>query len=75
MVIQLNPIRYAEYYNMQDTFDKLYEKSKKCKPLNGLYEKIISDNNIKLAYRTVKSNKGSTTSGVYGLTIKDIKTS
>lgn len=59
---------------MQDTFDKLYEKSKKNKPLNGLYEKIISDNNIKLAYRTVKTNKGSTTSGVDGLSIKDIKT-
>lgn len=59
---------------MQDVFDELYETSKRNKPLYGLYEKIISDSNIKLAYRTVKSNKGSKTSGVDGLNINDFKT-
>jgi retron-type reverse transcriptase len=33
---------------------------------------ILDRNNIELAYRNIKSNKGSNTAGVDGLTIKDI---
>jgi group II intron reverse transcriptase/maturase len=33
---------------------------------------ILDKNNIELAYRNIKSNKGSNTAGVDGLTIKDI---
>ena len=40
-----------EYYNMQETFDELYEKSQK-EELKGvdLLSKILNRNNIKLAY-------------------------
>jgi retron-type reverse transcriptase len=33
---------------------------------------ILDKNNIELAYRNIKNNKGSNTAGVDGLTIKDI---
>ncbi|PFT76606.1 maturase, partial [Bacillus thuringiensis] len=52
-------MRYWEYYNMQETFDKLYEDSRANKSFQGLYEMITAENNILLAYRTIKSNKGS----------------
>lgn len=60
---------------MQETFDWLYERSQKhaTRGLN-LYDIIISDNNILLAYRVIKSNKGSKTAGYDGLTIEDLKT-
>lgn len=56
--------RYWEYYGLQDTFDTLYMGSKEGKTFNRLYELVISENNILLAYRTIKSNKGSKTAGV-----------
>ena len=37
------------------------------------YEIITSKQNIRLAYRNIKTNSGSTTAGVDGKTIKDIK--
>ncbi len=43
---------------MQETFDRLYEESQGNKSFHGLYELITSENNILLAYRTIKSNKG-----------------
>lgn len=59
---------------MQDTFDWLYDRSKK-RATNGLrlYEIITSRKNILLAYRNIKANTGSKTQGTDGLTIKDYK--
>lgn len=67
-------LRYNDYYNMQDTFDWLYQRSleDRTKGLN-LYKIITSEENILLAYRTIKSNTGSKTSGTDKLTIKDYK--
>ncbi len=65
-------IRYTEYYNLQKTFDKLYADSQNGKVFNHLMELISSDENIRLAYRSIKSNKGSNTSGVDKRTIKDL---
>lgn len=59
---------------MQNTFDKLYSESKEGKNFRGLYEIITSRNNILLAYRTIKSNKGSKTAGTDELIIEDYKT-
>ena len=47
-------IRNSEYYDMETTFDGLYAKSKNGKIFNHLMEIIESEENIKLAYRTVK---------------------
>ena len=65
-------IRNSEYYDMEGTFDRLYAESKKDKAFNHLMEIIESEENIKLAYRTIKKNTGSDTSGVDKRTIADL---
>lgn len=67
-------LRYNEYYGMQETFDWLYDRSRK-KATKGLrlYEIITSRENILLAYRNIKANTGSKTKGTDGLTIADYK--
>lgn len=49
---------------MQKVFDKLYQQSRRGKRFTNLLDIIIAENNILLAYRNIKSNKGSKTSGV-----------
>lgn len=78
MSIQKKPqvkkkIRYAEYYDMTKTFDALYADSQQGKVFTDLMEIIASKENIKLAYRSIKSNGGSDTAGTDGKTIKDVK--
>lgn len=68
-----NNLRYNEYYGTQAIFDELYAKSKRNENFYKLYELIISEENILLAYRTIKSNRGSTTKSSNPHTIKDIK--
>lgn len=65
-------IRYAEYYDLQGTFDRLYADSLQGKVFQNLMELIASKENIRLAYRTIKSNKGSRTPGVDKRTIKHL---
>ena len=65
-------IRNSEYYDMEGTLDRLYAESKKDKTFNHLTEIIESEENIKLAYRTIKKNTGSDTSGVDKRTISDL---
>lgn len=62
-----------EYYNMQEVMDDLYSKSKKNYKFRNLMQFILDDKNILLAYRTIKFNKGSKTSGTNTTTIKDIQ--
>ena len=57
---------------MVETFDKLYADSLKGKVFTNLYELIISENNIKLAYRNMRKNDGGRTPGVDGMTIRDL---
>ena len=57
-------IRNSEYYGMQGIFDGLYADSIKGKVFSHLMEIIESEENIKLAYRTVKKNTGSDTAGM-----------
>lgn len=70
--LKTKTLRHTEYYGMTDTRDRLYADSLKGKKFNNLMELITSENNIMLAYRNIKSNKGSSTPGVDGVTIKDI---
>ncbi len=66
-------LRNAEYYDIQSVLDELYEKSKSdCKFVN-LISIIASEENIKLAYRNIKKNKGSKTHGTDGETIADLE--
>lgn len=65
-------LRNNEYYDMQEKFDKLYEQSKRNKKFKHLLEIIESEQNILLAYRNIKKNKGSKTAGTNQNTILDI---
>lgn len=65
-------LRNNEYYDIQGEFDSLYKLSKDGEIFDNLMELILSDKNILLAYRNIKSNIGSKTSGTDGMTIKDI---
>lgn len=62
-------IRNSEYYGMEATFDELYAKSRDGQIFRHLMEIIESEENIKLAYRTIKKNTGSNTAGVDKRTI------
>jgi len=66
-------LRNWEYYGMTETFTDLYERATKQEPFLHLYDLITSRENILLAYRTMKSNKGSKTPGTDGKTITDIE--
>ena len=65
--------RNIEYYDMQNVYDELYYKSKEGKTFNDLLDIISCENNILLAYRNIKNNKGSTTAGTDGRTIEHYK--
>lgn len=68
--LKKDTLRYNEYYNMQHVFDNLYKQSKEGSKFKNLFNIIASDENIQLAYRTIKSNKGSKTPGTNRHTIK-----
>lgn len=51
------------YYDMSKITDKLYAQSKNGNNFYKLYELIISEDNILLAYRNIKRNTGSNTKG------------
>ncbi|MMZ54337.1 Group II intron-encoded protein LtrA [compost metagenome] len=63
-------LRNNEYYNIQDEYDALYQKSSNSKVFKDLLTLITDERNIHLAYRNIKRNKGSLTSGTDRLTIK-----
>lgn len=66
-------LRHAEYYGMQDVFDRLYAGSKKNEIFGNLMEIILSKDNILLAYRNLKGNTGGKTPGSDNSTIRDIE--
>ena len=68
----VDDLRYAEYYQMQDTFDNLYSKSRNGEIFQNLMPLILSRENILLAYRNIKSNGGSKTRGTDKVVIDGI---
>ncbi|WP_310141807.1 group II intron reverse transcriptase/maturase [Paenibacillus amylolyticus] len=72
-VATIQALRYWDYYNLTDIFTDLHERAKQNGTFTRLYELIISRENILLAYRTIKSNKGSKTAGTDGKTIENLK--
>lgn len=70
--VKRSKIRYTEYYGLQSVLDGLYADSLNGKTFARLMDCITSPENIKLAYRTIKGNKGSNTPGVDGRTIQDL---
>lgn len=70
--LMIQKLRNNEYFGLQTTFDNLYEESKSGRYFTDLYELIISEENIQLAFRNLKSNTGSKTKGTNGHTIKHL---
>lgn len=69
----MQALRYWDYYGMTDTFTDLHQRAKNKEKFHLLYDIITSRTNILLAYRKIKSNKGSKTPGTDGKTILDIE--
>lgn len=59
-------------YNMNGVRHALYEQSKAGMNFNNLSKLVISRQNILLAYRNVRGNKGSKTPGTDGLTMAEV---
>ncbi len=66
-------LRNWDYYRMTETFTDLHEKASQGYKFSHLYDAIISRENILLAFRMIKTNKGSKTPGTDGKTIDDMK--
>lgn len=66
-------LRNNEYYAIQHIFDKLYKESCENKKFTNLMEYITSKQNISLAFRNIKNNKGSLTPGTDKLDITFLK--
>lgn len=64
-------LRNNEYYDMQEVFDQLYTNAGNNAKFTHLMQIVMSAENIKLAYRNIKKNKGSDTKGTDGKTIRD----
>lgn len=67
-------LRNNEYYDTQQIFDDLYQKSLKSTNFTNLMQYVLLDENIKLAYRNIKKNKGSKTAGTDKKTIEHLVT-
>jgi group II intron reverse transcriptase/maturase len=65
-------IRNNEYYGTQQMFDDLYVQSTNEQKFYHLMELIESEDNILLAYRNIKKNRGSRTRGTNSTNIMDI---
>lgn len=68
----VDALRHNEYYDTQGVFDELYKQSKEGKSFDNLMDIILSEQNILLAYRNIKTNEGSKTPGTDGKNIDDI---
>lgn len=71
-IVKRAKLRHAEYYDLQGEFDDLYKKSGKKEVFTSLMPLICCRENILLAYRNIKKNKGSNTPGVDKRTIKSL---
>lgn len=65
-------LRNNEYYDIQAMYDELYDKSTKNHCFKNLVDLITNEQNIMLAYRNIKKNKGSKTKGTNKSTIIDL---
>lgn len=71
-VLSVEKLRHSEYYGLQETFDKLYAQSLNGEIFTSLMDLILSKENVLLAYRNIKANKGSNTAGTDKTTIEDL---
>ena len=65
-ITKVTELRNNEYYFEQELLDFLYKRSEQGYYFYNLIDRIITENNIRLAYRNIKTNKGSKTNGLSG---------
>ena len=65
-------VKNISTFNLTSDFENLYNNSKNGDNVYDLMKLITDDRNIRLAYRELKSNKGSKTFGVDNKTISDL---
>ena len=65
-------LRNNEYFRMQPELDHLYILGKRNHKFNDLMKRILKKDNIRLAYRNIKGNKGRNSKGISGRTIQYI---
>jgi len=70
--LKTQKLRNNEYYGVQQLFDDLYAKSANGQAFHRLMELVESEENILLAYRNIKKNKGSRTRGTNATTLVNI---
>ena len=70
--LSVDTLRHSEYYDMQGVFDDLYARSRHGEVFTHVSEIIFSRNNILLAYRNLKTNRGGNTPGTDNLTIRNV---
>lgn len=66
-------LRHNEYYGFTKIQDNLYKRSLNNENFKNLFNLVTSEENIMLAYRNIKSNNGSETSGVDNKDINYLK--
>src|SRR5215469_18489473 len=66
-------LRNVEYYTMQNVFDELHRQACDNAIFKNLMQYISCKENILLAYRNIKNNKGSITPGTDKLAIEHYK--
>ena len=71
-VTKIRQLRNNEYYCMQEELDILYKRSKDGYNFYDLIPKIVHPNNLRMAFRNIKTNKGSKTKGLSGKNISYI---
>ena len=57
----------------ENNYNELHERAKNGEIFTNLMPLVLSRENILLAYRNIKNNTGSHTTGTDGMTIDDIK--
>lgn len=59
-------LRNNEYFRKQFEFDYLYKLGLNNHKFNNLISRIINEDNLRLAYRNIKGNKGKNSKGISG---------
>ncbi len=70
---KISALRNIEYYDFQEVLDGLYSDSLQSQQFTKLLDLIKSPENIRLAYRNIKKNKGSKTAGTDKKTIAHLE--
>nr|WP_240481992.1 group II intron reverse transcriptase/maturase [Enterococcus pernyi] len=70
--LKIDKLRHNEYYGTQEVYDGYYQRAKKREKFTDLMKDILSRDNLLLAFRNIKHNKGSMSPSLDKKTMKDV---